>query len=182
MLKVQLWRPDTCGCALHQAIEDGLDENGQPNGLEHGSNLHFVTYEEAEAIVAARRQSPYWADKTTDKPQPAMVACQHHQKHGHTQQRHDVVTEENQRKNLVFKRIIETIPAFTVTDARGNIEYRLEEYEWAFDADRNLVYAVGLGTAAQIAQVRERARADHGNRVLLAERDVVRAVRDGRGR
>lgn len=81
--------------------------------------------------------------------------CETHRALGHTESKthFDAVVEENQRKNSTFMLAVESEPELTTAD-----------YEWSFDADRNLVVAFhgkGLSNTTK-AELESAAAVDFG--------------------
>ncbi len=120
MEHIQSWSPDTCGCSLHTALDKDLPDVPP----------RYVTPEEAADIFEAHQLAHPERTLTLSKSQwrdtfPAKL-CAAHSVHGHTQARHDIVLEENQRKNKVVN---------LLGDKTGT---RPSEFRFAFDVDRIL--------------------------------------------
>ena len=114
---IQLWSPDTCGCVIHTAYDDTLPPSERV--------LSYVTEEEAEVIVHARRKA---GEKNINpKRQPPAILCPAHAAIGAKPELLATVRDENNRKNIAFSLAQEIIP-----------ELPVENYRWSFDKDRNL--------------------------------------------
>lgn len=88
------------------------------------------------------------------------------------------IVDENTRKNRVFAHAVETIAALTETVAGGKTRYRVEDYEWVFDARRDMKFTLARGTQAQLVQVDAKVAADLGakvQRTTAGELQVLRA-------
>ena len=102
MLTVQLWSPDTCGCVFHQASDPA-------NNID----AYFITEEEAENIRKERyRQNK---NNTNKNPVPPSRTCNGHahlsdspagERKPATKTVHDVVLEENIRKNRIITSLV----------------------------------------------------------------------------
>lgn len=71
--------------------------------------------------------------------------CEHHDKNSLTQSSHfETVKDENQRKNLFLKEVMDTYPEVTedqVNDDGSTVKVIKKgvKYDWSFDEERNLV-------------------------------------------
>lgn len=107
-------------------------------------------------------------------------ACQTHRNLGlqdNTQEAYEAVKEENTRKNLVFKTIVETIPEFTVTDAEGNKKHLVDHFHWEFDENRKLHFALTKGNKGQHDQVEAKVNNDFGQKVALKTKAEVNMLK-----
>lgn len=134
MKKTQFWEPDTCGCKF--------EEEWDTDDPEAPRVPLAVTPCPEHAPIAA---SAFLERARVDGPQApgnasAIVAAVY-----------STALDENRRKNLVFKRAVESIPELTFKDADGNEHQRVDAFEWAFDENRNLEYVLTRGTPAQRA-------------------------------
>ena len=122
---IQIWTPDTCECALHQAIDE--DKVGTQELA-----IRFVTPDEAADLFAAYRAAkpnnsiPMTKDEWK-KAHGNVKLCKAHEVHGHTKARYDAVMNDNRKKNVTF-----AVAAGVSTDVTP------DTYKWLFDADRNL--------------------------------------------
>lgn len=94
MERVQLWRPDTCNCHIHQAVDDAT------------GTIRFVTEAEAEAINEERRRHPEFSGATRREPVTPAKICAAHSGLGHTPARFDSILKENRGKNLVYGELL----------------------------------------------------------------------------
>lgn len=94
-----------------------------------------------------------------------------------TNEHYVAIKEENTRKNIVFKHIVETIPDFTYIDSSNNENFHVEDYHWVFDDNRNLKYSLTKGTQNEKNTVDSKATDDFGNKAVmttLAEVDALK--------
>jgi len=114
---IRLWSPDTCSCVIHQAYDDTI--------APADTVFTFVTEEQAEELVSARRRA---GDKHINRnKQPPAKLCPAHASLGHTVNRFNIVLAENRLKNGVLAAAQEVNP-----------DVKPSDYRWSFDADRNL--------------------------------------------
>jgi hypothetical protein len=91
---------------------------------------------------------------------------------------YEKVKEENERKNLVFKHVVETIPEFTTIDSEGNKKQAVDAYLWSFDADRNLTFALTKGSQQKKDEVATKVQTDFGDKVVVKTESEVKALKE----
>lgn len=94
MERIQLWRPDTCGCRIHQAVDDAA------------GTIRMVTEAEAEVINEARRRHPEFSGATRRDPVTPAKTCDAHSELGHTTARFHAVLGENVAKNRAHAELL----------------------------------------------------------------------------
>jgi len=114
---IQLWSPDTCDCVIHTAYDDRLPPDQRV--------FTYVTRDEAEAIVKARRDAG--ERHINPNPQPAARLCLAHAAIGFTPSLFTAVLDENRRKNITLGSAQQMI-----------VNLKGEHYNWHFDDNRVL--------------------------------------------
>lgn len=115
------WRPDTCDCVVHYSWDDSLSESERVH-----TPVEEVTTHDGQVI------------KRYTCPAHTNVSAE-----GKHIEQHDIILEENRRKNFVVNHILENsdVSMVNLVDRDG---VQVKEYkkgfepEWSFDADRNL--------------------------------------------
>jgi len=114
---IQLWSPDTCDCMIHLAYDDTLPPDQRV--------FSYVTRDEAEAIIQARRNAG--EQNINRNPQPPARSCPAHLAHGFTAVLLDKVRGENQRKNMALALAQNVVNTLSFAN-----------YSWSFDSSRVL--------------------------------------------
>ena len=134
-MRTQFWRPDTCGCAFHQIVDDD-------------GEIKPATREEAQAVLDERRRTNPLTTTTEDLWPDAECAAH---RGFPVAARYALVLDENQRKNRVFGEL-------------EKLGVTPEQYVWTFDENRVLdVLAEGIAlTAQEKLDLQTAANRDHG--------------------
>lgn len=98
-IKMQMWRPDTCGCVLMQKWDTDHPER-EPE---------YVTGEEYLAFIKSIKDQPNVFNEDDAIKMAAQIRiCGEHQAHGHTKKLHDEVLKKNRDENAKKNAAIES--------------------------------------------------------------------------
>ena len=134
-MRTQFWRPDTCGCAFHQIVDDA-------------GEIKPATREEAQAVLDERRRTN--PQTTTTEDLWPDVECAAHRGLP-VAARYAAVLAENQRKNRVYG----VLEKLGVTP---------DQYLWEFDDARVLAVTTEgrTLTVQERLDLQTAANRDHG--------------------
>jgi hypothetical protein len=143
MLHVTTWTPDTCDCVIHYQWDDQVPQDQRIHTPLEQTRTH-------DGQLVPRRVCPVHS---------AVAAPGKHVEH------HDLVKEENTRKNRVLGNILETTPEITndVTKEEGNtVKEFLKGMEpsWSFDADRTLRITLKATASAKLSKTALKSRVE----------------------
>jgi hypothetical protein len=99
-------------------------------------------------------------------------ACSYHEKYPDKNENYSVVVDENRRKNLLYKHIIDNVSGAVdeKIQSDGSAVKELKkglEYKWSFDEDRNLVVDLAGFSAAQKNEIKTLASNNFGEKVKI---------------
>ena len=137
MIQTTTWRPDTCDCELHYSWDDSVPAEER------------VHKPESVVITSSGQTLP-------------TVECQHHVGMVDIEDHHNVVQEENTRKNNIAKHLVETYPELSEVDSGGNMRLRANTFLWSFDSERKLVTSVEGLSDIKKAELQGEVDSKHG--------------------